>query len=87
MRLFVAQGLDWIQVGRFERRIKAEEDADDGGKAEGQQDRLRGDHDGPAVLKLHKLCAADAHSDAKQAADERQKDRFQQELREEYRVV
>jgi len=36
---FVTQGLDGVHEGGFVSGVKAEEDADEGGKTEGQQDR------------------------------------------------
>ena len=37
--LFVAEGFDGVHVGGTERRVEAENDADDGGDAEGQHGR------------------------------------------------
>lgn len=78
--LFVAQGFDGIEAGRFPRRIDAEEQADADGEAEGNDDRCRRDD----RLEESGFCNgkgdADAAGDAQQAADDTDDDRFDEEL-------
>lgn len=69
----VAQRLDGVQATGLEGGVKAEEDPDEHGEAEGQQDRLQGNHRGPLAEASGNVGEeiAESHSDqsARQGED------------------
>lgn len=85
--LFVAEGVDGVELGGFSGGVEAEEDADGGAEDEGDDDGRRRDEDGPAVELGDELRAADADEDADDSAEGAEDDGLDQELHEDIAAV
>src|SRR5205085_9839703 len=71
-----------IEPRRFACGIETEEDADRRGYAERDADRPRADHDRPVEQLAGERRRADAEGGAEDAADDRERDRFEEELQQ-----
>src|SRR5687767_10855373 len=80
--LLVSKRVDWIEPRCFAGRVEAEEDTDAAGDEEGDDDRARADHDGPAGGLADEYRRADTEKDAGESADDRERDRFEEKLKE-----
>src|SRR5688500_4877160 len=78
----VSEGVDGIEPRCLARWVEAEEDSDTPGDQEGDDDRARTDHDRPACGLAEEDCCADAEEDSGESADERERDRFEEKLKE-----
>ena len=74
--LLVAQGVDWIELRRFERGIKSRDDTDKGAAADGDAHPHGRKLRRPAEFPGNVFRGADAEEDSDGAADKTERDSF-----------